>query len=176
VGRLLVEPGGTGLVVRCGRDGPDYAFAEVIGEMLTTLVAPAFRPLDTSGYHPRVSIDGMVLARESWVFSATAATWAFIKDERRRYAAARQWRAGHGLPERVLGTSPPDGEVIVADFRSLPLVGLLADLVRRASRRGSGVFRLTEMLPDTDQLWLHDTDGHRYTAELKLVSVNSRIS
>jgi hypothetical protein len=169
---LLVELRGDDLVVRSGESGQEYSFLEVIGEMLTALVAPAFRPLDTASYQPRVSIGKMVVARESWTFAAKAATWAFSKDERGRYAAARRWRAAHGLPERVFVNAPTGGTPIAADFRSLPLVGLLADAIRRAAAHGDGVFTITEMLPDSDQLWLCDADGNRYTAELKLVAVD----
>jgi hypothetical protein len=169
---MLVEPRGDDLVVRSGKNGQEYSFLEVIGEMLTALVAPAFRPLDAAGYQPRVSIGKMVVARESWTFAAREATWAFIKDERGRYAAARRWRAAHGLPERAFVTAQTGGTPVAVDLRSLPLVGLLADAIRRAAARGDGAFTVTEMLPDADQLWLRDADGNRYTAELKLVAVD----
>jgi hypothetical protein len=173
---LLIAPRGDDLVARCGRDGREYDFLAVIGEMLSALVAPAFRPLDAAGYNPRVSIDNLVLARESWTFPPAAAGWAFIKDERRQYAAARQWRTVHGLPERAFVRVPLEGKPIALDFRSIALVGLVADALQRAAKRGGGNFTLTEMMPDTDQLWLRDGDGHRYTAELKLVAVNNQVS
>lgn len=171
---LLVELRGDDLVARCGTSGPEYNFVEVIGDMLTALVATAFRPLDTAGYHPRITIDKMVIGRESWTFPSTAAAWAFIKDERQRYAAARQWRTAHGLPERVFVSMPSEGKPIAVDFRSLPLVDLLAHAVRRTAKLGHEDFTLAEMLPDVDQLWLRDADGSRYTAELRLVAVDGR--
>ena len=169
---LMVAPRGDGLVVRSGKEGLEYDFTEVLGEMLTALVSTAFQPLDTAGYRPRVSIDRTVIARESWAFSAAEASWVFIKDERRQYLLARKWRAERGLPERAFASVPAEGKPIAVDFRSPPLVGVFAGMVQRAARHGGG-FTLTEMLPDTDQLWLRDAAGDRYTAELKFVAVNA---
>lgn len=171
---LMIEPRGDGLVVRSGKDGQRYDVTEVLGEMLAALVSTAFRPLDTAGYRPRISIDKMVMARESWTFSAAVAGWVFIKDERRQYLLARQWRAEHGLPERAFVSAPAEDKPIAVDFRSPPLVGILASVVRRAAKHGGGSFTLTEMLPGTDQLWLRDAAGDRYTAELKFVAVNTK--
>jgi len=171
---LAVEVRGDDLVARRGTSGPEYDFVEVIGDMLAALVAPAFRPLGAAGHQPRISIDKMVIGRESWTFPAAATAWAFVRDERQRYAAARQWRKAHGLPERVFVSVPGEGEPTAVDFRSLPLVGLLAHAVRRAAKLGRESFTLTEMLPDVDQLWLRDAGGDRYTAELRLVAVDGR--
>lgn len=174
---LSVEARGEHLIVCRGASGPQYEFAEVIGEMLAALVAPAFRPLGAAlaatGHLPRISLDEVVIGRESWVFPAREVVWAFVRDERQRYAAARQWRTAHGLPERVFVSVAGEGEQSGVDFRSLPLVSLLARAVRRAAKlRGS--FTVTEMLPDVDQLWLRDADGDRYTAQLSFVAVDGR--
>ncbi len=173
---MTVKPRSDALVVRSSRDGLEYDFIEVVGEMLAALVATAFRPLDSAGYHPRISIDRMVIARESWTFPARLTAWAFIKDERKQYLMARQWRARHAIPERAFVSAPVQDKPIAVDFRSLPLVGILANLVRRTAKHSSGSFTLTEMLPDTDQLWLRDAAGNRYTAELKFIAVNSRVA
>lgn len=172
---LMVEPRGDGLVVRSGKDGLEYDFAEVLGDMLTALVSAAFRPLDTAGHRPRISVDTMVMARESWTFPAAVTGWGFVRDERRQYLLARRWRAEHGLPERAFVSAPTEGKPIAVDFRSPPLVGILAAVIRRAARHDGGSFTLTEMLPDTDQLWLRDAAGDQYTAELKFVAVNRHI-
>jgi hypothetical protein len=171
---LTVEVRGDDLVARRGTNGLEYHVVEVIGDMLAALVDPAFRPLGAAGHLPRISIDQMVIGRESWTFPAAATAWAFVRDERQRYAAARQWRTAHGLPERVLVTVPGEGEPTAVDFRSLPLVGLLAHAVRRTAKLGRESLTVTEMLPDVDQLWLRDADGDRYTAELRLVAVDGR--
>lgn len=56
------------------------------------------------------------------------------------------------------------------DFRSLPMVNLLAKSIRRTAAAVSGTF--TETLPDLDRLWLRDAAGGPYTAEFRLVAVS----
>ncbi|MFE9257351.1 lantibiotic dehydratase [Streptomyces sp. NPDC006879] len=171
---LVVEPKGeTELVVRHRSEGREYSFLEAIGEPLSLLVANAFSPFGGASHRPRVSIDRLVVGREAWTFAAGDCSWAFVKDEQRRFAAARAWRAQHGLPERGFYRVPVERKPMAVDFRSLPLVNLLAKSIRRTAEAGSAGFTLSEMLPDTDRLWLHDHAGERYTAELRIVAVDA---
>ncbi|MGW4299149.1 lantibiotic dehydratase [Streptomyces sp. NPDC004646] len=173
VADLMVErKGDDGLVVRHRTDGREYPFLELIGEPLSLLVANAFSPFGGAGHRPRISIDRLVVEREAWTFTAADCDWAFLKDERRRYAAARAWRARHRLPERGFYRVPVERKPMAVDFRSLALVNLLAKSVRRTAETGGG-FTLSEMLPDTDRLWLRDHAGQRYTAELRVVAVDA---
>lgn len=171
---LVVERRGEyGLIVRHRADGREYPFLEAVGEPLSLLVANAFSPVGGADHRPRVSIDRLVIARESWTFRTGDASWAFVKDEKRRYAAARAWRTRNGLPERGFYRVPVERKPLVVDFRSLPLVNLLAKSVRRTAEAGDDGFAFSEMLPDTDQLWLSGPDGERYTAEFRLIAVDS---
>ncbi|MGW0495863.1 lantibiotic dehydratase [Streptomyces sp. NPDC003007] len=171
---LVVErQGGDGLRVRHRNDDREYPFLEVIGEPLSLLAANAFSPLGGTSHRPRVSIDRLVVEREAWSFQAVDCDWAFVKDERRRYAAARAWRARHGLPERGFYRVPVERKPMAVDFRSLALVNLLAKSVRRTAEADAGGFTLSEMLPGTDRLWLRDHAGERYTAELRIVAVDA---
>ena len=76
-----------------------------------------------------------------------------------------------GLPERGFVRVPVERKPMAVDFRSLPLVNLLAKSVRRTAEAGPGAVTVSEMLPDLDRLWLRDAGGRRYTAELRLVAV-----
>lgn len=171
---LTLEVAGDGLVARYGPGGPAYPLLEVIGDMLAAVAAPAFRPLGAASHQPRVSIDALVIGRESWTFPVRAAAWAFLRDEGERYAAARRWRSSHGLPERVFVSLPGEDRPTAVDFRSLALTGLLVHAVRRAAKPGLGGFTVTEMLPDVDQYWLGDAAGDRYASELRFVAVDCR--
>ncbi|MCX4791432.1 lantibiotic dehydratase family protein [Streptomyces sp. NBC_01221] len=174
VADLMVErKGDDGLLVRHRTDGREYPFLELIGEPLSLLVANAFSPFGGASHRPRISIDRLVVEREAWTFQAADCDWAFIKDERRRYAAARAWRARHHLPERGFYRVPVERKPMAVDFRSLALVNLLAKSVRRTAEAGAGGFTLSEMLPDADRLWLRDHAGQQYTAELRVVAVDA---
>jgi hypothetical protein len=159
------------LVVRPRSGGAAMDFLETIGEPLSSVCAGAFRPFGATRHTPRITIDRLVVARESWTFPAAGISWAFEKDEARRFAAARAWRAGLGLPEQAFFRVPVERKPLAVDFRSIPMVNLLGKAVRRTAEAGAGSLGISEMLPDLDELWLNDAAGGPYTAELRLVAV-----
>ncbi len=173
VSGLLVTRNGDDLAVRCAGSGTESPLFEFIGDIMSGLVANAFRPVAPRPHRPRVTIDRFVLSRETWTFAIDDAPWAFVNDEARRYALARRWRHEHDLPERVFYRVPVEDPPMAADFRSLPLVNLLAKGVRRSRDAGLTSFTVTEMLPGTDQLWLTDSAGERYTCELRFVATSA---
>ena len=168
---LAVSRRGDGLVVR-HRSGREYDFLEVIGEPLSALCAAAFRLAGGALHSPRINIDRLTVARESWSFDAADVRWAFCPDERDRYVRARRWRREHAVPERGFVRVPVERKPMAVDFRSLPMVNLLAKSIRRTASAGPGRVTVSEMLPDLDQLWLRDAAGGPYTAELRLVAVD----
>jgi hypothetical protein len=170
---LSVQEEDGAVVVRHRASGRRYDFLEVIGGPLSVLVSDAFRPFGAAGHRPRVTIGRLVVDRESWTFPAAGTAWAFVKDERRRYLEARRWRAEHRLTERGFVRVPVERKPMAVDFRSLPLVNLLAKSIRRTAEQGAGDFTISEMMPDVDRLWLCDTAGDRYTAEFRLVAVRA---
>ncbi|MGW4393661.1 lantibiotic dehydratase [Amycolatopsis nivea] len=166
---LEVVPDGGVPVVRHRPTGTRHDFLEVVGESLSVLVAGAFEPFAVRGSRPRIAVDRLVVGRAAWSFPAAELGWAFERDESRRYALARRWRREHRLPERAFARVPVERKPVAVDFRSVPLVNLLAKNVRRTA--GAGDVTLTEMLPDLDRLWLRDAEGRRYTAELRMAAV-----
>jgi hypothetical protein len=170
---LLVERRGDALVVISRTTGKELDFMEVIGEVLSGAVVNAFRPMGEAVHRPRITLDRLVLCRESWCFPASKTSWAFHRDERVRFALARHWRARHGIPELVFFTVPAEVKPVAVHFGSPALVGVLASAVRRAAEDRQATFSITEMLPGPDRLWLRDKDGRRYTSELRFVAVDA---
>jgi hypothetical protein len=68
---------------------------------------------------------------------------------------------------------PVELKPTAADFRSIVLVNLFAKHIRMTQAAGHTQFSLTEMLPDTDQLWLTDRQGGRYSSELRIIAYDS---
>jgi hypothetical protein len=167
---LMVSRRDGALCVVSRGTGARHDLLEVIGEILSAAVVSSFRPLAAAPHNPRVTIDRLVVSRESWTFGAADTAWAFVKDEAARFAAARAWRARHGLPERAFVVLPVERKPIAVDFASLTLVNILAKEVRRTAEAGALTFSLTEMLPDLAQLWLPDRAGQRYASEFRLVA------
>jgi hypothetical protein len=172
---LRVRRHGDELVVHHHASGAEHSFLEVAGDALSVLVADALRPLGGARHAPRLTIDALVVSREAWTLRAGDVSWAFVKDEQQRYAGARRWRSSLALPERVFARVPVERKPAAVDFRSLPLVNLLAKIIRRtAAEPGDQDVTVTETLPGVEHLWLGDAAGERYTAELRLVAVRTR--
>ncbi|HWO58771.1 MAG TPA: lantibiotic dehydratase [Umezawaea sp.] len=167
---LLVWRDHDRLVVRSGSTDDEFDFIETIGEILSGAVVNAFQPFASTAHRPRVTIDRLVVSRESWAFDAARITWAFAKDERDRFTGARAWRRDHEMPERAFVKVPVEDKPTFVDFTSPVLVDMLAKSVRRtADAGGPGSVNLSEVLPDLDQLWLADASGGQFTSELRFM-------
>lgn len=86
-------------------DGAGFDVLDVFSHVLTTLVVDGFRLLP-DGDHPRVTVDRMTVARETWRFPVAGHGFADGKTGARRFVGTRAWRREHGLPRFVFVVSP----------------------------------------------------------------------
>jgi len=176
VGECDVVDSPTGLRVR-RRDGTfEGGLLEVVGDLLVAGLAHTFHLVPRGTHTPRITIDDLVIARESWTFPAAEAAFADVGDERERYLRARAWAATHGLPRHAFVRFTGERKPIYADLTSLASIDLVARSLRR-SRRDVGAdatVTVVEMLPTPDEAWLTDAAGRRYTSELRMVAVDQR--
>ena len=170
--RLVVARTDGRLEVRTRDGARRFDLLEVVGELLSAATVNGFKPLPPAAHRPRVVIDRLVLARESWTLDVTDLRWASIKKESDRFLAARVWRAELGLPERAFYKVPVEDKPVFVDFTSLVLVNLFAKAVRRTAEARQTSLTVSEMLPDVGQTWLTDGDGAGYTAEVRIVAVD----
>jgi hypothetical protein len=154
-------------------DGARFPLIEVFAHVLTTLAMDLFRLLPETDHAPRITIDRMVVSRETWRRPAAGLGFATDKDEARRFVRARQWREELELPRFVFVVSPAEPRPFYVDFDSPVYVNILAKAVRRLARQDPEArLTITEMLPTPEQTWLTDDAGGKYTAELRLVAVD----
>lgn len=155
-------------------DGRRWPLVEVCAELLGTLTVDAFKLMSVARHTPRVSVDRLVVARETWRRTAGELGFATVKDERRRYLAARRWRAELGLPERVFVSLGTEVKPFSVDLTSPIAVGVLATAVRSAVRDGGPGTTVTvsEQLPGPEHAWVPDAAGRRYASELRLQVVD----
>lgn len=171
---LTVEPAGERLVVRTPA-GEVFDVLDAFSEQLLDLVIDALDLVAPADHTPRITVDRLVLHRESWRFAAGTLDFAREADEASRFVRARAWRARAGLPEQVFVTSPLEQKPFFVDLGSVVSVNLLAKAVRRVRATDPAMtVKVAEMMPDLDQLWLTDADGGRYTSELRLTAVDRR--
>lgn len=161
-----------GQLVVCSPNGTYHQpLAETLGESLADCVVNAFTPVE-GAHTPRVSIDRLIVSREAWTFEAKQMTWASIKSEAELFLECRRWKKSQGLPEQFFAKVPVENKPSYVDLSSLIYVNAFAKLVRRTARAG-GVVKMTEMVPDMSQMWLHDAAGNRYASELRTIAVCS---
>ncbi|OXY88630.1 lantibiotic dehydratase [Streptomyces diastatochromogenes] len=172
----MVEEREGRLVVRFP-DGSEFPAVDVFSHVLTTLSMDLFRLLPETDHSPRVSVDRLVIARETWRVAAARAEFADDKDEARRFVRARHWRTELGLPRFVFVVSPTESRPFYVDFDSPVYVTILAKALRRLARKDpEGKVTITEMLPTPEQTWLTDDEGRRYTSELRFVAFDTEPS
>jgi amino acid adenylation domain-containing protein len=165
-----------GLRVR-RRDGTfERGLLEVLGDVLSAQIAHVFRLTPPGGHVPRVTIDDLVVSRESWSLPAAEPAFDGLADESARYRQARAWAAGHGLPRHVFLRCAGERKPIYADLTSLASIDLISRALRRCRREAGAdaTITVTEMLPAPEQAWLADARGRRYTAELRMVAVDQK--
>jgi hypothetical protein len=162
-GRLVV-------VHRDGRyRGDILAF---MGHVLTLLSGPLLQIYPRDEHAPRITIDDVIVVRQSWSWSVADLEFASAKTALGRWLGAQRWRREQELPRFVFVRTPLEPKPVFLDFDSPIYVETLARYLRNA-RRADGAHRLTaaEMVPDLDQLWLEDDRGDRFTSEIRLVMV-----
>jgi hypothetical protein len=170
---VLVEDHG-GRLVTVLPDGAVFDLVDVFAHVLTNFARDMFRVLPEADHTPRVTVDRLVVARETWRLTAAELTFADEKNEARRFVRATQWRAALGLPRFVFVVSPTEPRPFYADLDSPTYVAILAKAIRRLVRDDPRArLTISEMLPTPEQAWLTDDEGSRYTSELRFVAVDT---
>jgi len=175
IGSLVIEEKDGELLMRT-RDGQlSFDISDVFADILSSQSVNRFKLMPPAGHTPRVSIDRLVISRESWTFSAEEISFAEEKDDARRFVEARRWARKHGMPRFVFAKSEVEMKPVYVDFDSHLYVDMLAKVVRRTAKgdKTKSLITISEMLPTHDQAWLQDAQGNRYTSELRLVAVDS---
>lgn len=144
---------------------------EFFGDFLTAVAVNLFRLRPNATHLPRLLIDDVVIARQSWSIPASQLPLPSRNTQDRGYQRVRDWAADLGLPRHVFVQTPVERKPFYVDFAAPLLVANLVRAVRRAHEAGPLDLTMTEMLPGPDQLWLTDSAGRRYTAEFRVVAV-----
>jgi hypothetical protein len=169
---LVVEEWDHKLMIRT-RDGSlSFEIIEVFGPILSGLVVDLFKVLSIREHMPRVSIDRLTIARETWNFHPASISWAFLKDENERFLAARRWAEQEQLPSRMFVKVPVEAKPFYLSLESPVYVNILTRMVRRTleSEGEQANVKLVEMVPEVGQAWLPDSKGNRYTSELRFIA------
>ncbi len=147
---------------------------EVLGEYISMLITTEFGILPPAPRTPRITVDRLVIQRETWRPRVGELNLPHPRDEAGEYLAIRRWLLDNEVPTRWFTITPDEPKPVFVDATSPVLVQLFGRLVRSTERAHGphATITLTEMLPDATGCWLRDADGHRYTSELRMVAVD----
>ncbi|NUT32228.1 MAG: hypothetical protein HOV79_04040 [Hamadaea sp.] len=163
---LRVWPEDGELVAGPDRERWSLPAREFFGEFLSALAVNLFR-LPAPG--PRVTVDDLVIRRETWTFELDDLPAGVVGKAGYRHEVLSTWLTGNGLPRHVFAQMPSEPKPFYVDLHSPVLV---SNLARSWRRETAGPIRIQEMLPGPDHLWLRDADGRSYTTEFRMVAVD----
>jgi hypothetical protein len=169
VADFQVERAGDRLVARARRGEATFDLLDLFASPLAFQTCNSFGLLPPWSHAPRVTIDGMVVARETWRFEPDAFAFCQEKDPAARFLGARRFSRAHDLPRFLFARTPEELKPIYLDLDAPIAVELLCKMLRRASR-----LAVSEMLPRPDQVWLADHAGRRYSCELRTAAIDPR--
>ncbi|WP_158841401.1 lantibiotic dehydratase [Saccharothrix deserti] len=147
-------------------EGVHAPILELLGEFLSIVAVDAFRPFGEAPHTPRVSLDRLVVHRETWRFRAGD----LVTPDVRALAAALRDR---GVPLHFFHRLPTEPKPVFGDLSAEPLMRDLLRLLRGADP--DAVLVVQEMLPGFDDLWLTGADGTIHTGEFRLVALDGRV-
>jgi hypothetical protein len=174
VSSLVIESEGGRLLAKT-RDGRFQLDAiDLVRAPLLAFIIDSFKIMAPQFHSPRVSIDRLVVKRESWRCTASELAFARESNSSDRYAQARKWRHLHAMPRFVFFKASVEPKPCYLDFESPILVDIFCKMVRRTQDAGSAgaSIEISEMLPTPDQVWLTDAENNRYTNEFRVVVVD----
>ncbi|MFI6478544.1 thioesterase domain-containing protein [Nonomuraea sp. NPDC050663] len=148
-------------------DGRRRPLLEMFAGLVSMHAVDGFKLTAARGHTPRLTIDRLVVGRETWRTTAGESGLAGVRSEREAYLAVRAWRLAMGLPERVYVKLATEIKPTYVDLGSPVYAALLCAMVRRAGDPGTRLV-VTEMLPGPEQAWLTDAQGRHYFTELRL--------
>lgn len=167
VGDLVVDERDGYLEVRT-RDGTRrFDIVAFLEHHLIAESFSAFSPVAPAPWTPRVSIDGVVIARTTWRLTPAELGWPELPDPAARFLAARRWARSLGMPRWVFARTAEEVKPVFVDFDSTIYVEMLAKQLRGASSAS-----LSEMLPTVEDAWVIDSTGVRYSAELRIAALD----
>jgi hypothetical protein len=166
---VRIEKDAGRLVGRCTRTDRRVDIAQLFSYPLLASCTDHFGIAAEATHTPRITIDRLVVARETWRFSRSELPWTAVKEPTERFLALQRWRAARSLPRFIFIKVPTEKKPIFLDLDN-PAFG---DLFARQMGRAESV-AIQEMLPDPADSWLEDAAGERYACELRLVFRDAR--
>ena len=165
--QLFVERDGEELVVRTKDGKHSFDIVAFFEYNLGHAIGSRFGIMPSASHTPRIVIDTLVVARETWRFDSTDLDFATASRGANQFASINRWRRSIGLPRWVFAKASSERKPTYVDFDSPIILEILCNQIRKSER-----VTFSEMLPALDQCWLQDAEGQRYVSEFRTVVVD----
>jgi len=158
-----------GKLTAVARDGRSWPLLDVFALLVAWSGLEALKQTSTGPHSPRVTVDRLVIARETWR-TTIGASGLTVTDRLPEYLAARRLRRALGLPDKVFAKVSTEIKPLYLDLTSPRYLSAFCTMLRSTRQKaGDGVeIVFTEMLPGVQDAWLPDADGERYFSELRI--------
>ena len=158
-----------GDLVAAARDGRRWPLVAMFAIPMAWAGSDLFKLAGPGRHIPRITIDRLVVVRESWR-TTVAEAWPTRSGGLPEYLAARRLRRGLGLPEKLFVKISTEVKPVYVDLTSPRYVSMLATMLRAARERAGDETEvvMTELLPGPDQAWVPGPGGQRYFSELRV--------
>jgi hypothetical protein len=146
---------------------------EFWGESFSTRVVSSFQIFPTQAHQPRVTIDRLVITRETWRFPSDEIDFALANTSVDRLLATRRWIKRHNIPRYVFVKTPLERKPFFVDWTSSILIDHCAKAIRQCiEQKNEQPIQISEMLPLPQDCWLTDANNQHYTSELRWIIVD----
>jgi hypothetical protein len=174
IGQLVLEEKGTELIVRTRDGSRQFDLLEIFDGIISLQACDSFKMLAPTLHTPRITIDRLVISRETWRFLPAELSWAFTTDLLESFLDMRRWAQTHGMPRHLFVRTPNEKKPYYVDLDSPIYAEIFAKNVRLAqtSSTKDELISISEMLPDPEHSWLLDIDGNQYASELRIIAVD----
>lgn len=174
IGQLILDEQAGKLVVHT-RDGrAHFDLLEIFDGILSLQVCDSFKIFAPAVYTPRVTVDRLVICRETWRFTPAELPWAFSPAALDCFIGIRRWARTWHMPRYLFVRMPNERKPYYVDLDSPIYTEMFASAIRQTqiAKANNEPIVITEMLPDPEHAWLPDANGHRYTSELRIIAVD----
>ncbi|HET9894515.1 MAG TPA: lantibiotic dehydratase [Streptosporangiaceae bacterium] len=158
-----------GELIAAAGDGRRWPLLAIFAMPIAWSGTDLFKLARPGRHVPRITIDRLVVVRESWR-TTVAEAWPTRSGGLPEYLAARRLRLALGLPDRLFVKISAEVKPVYVDLTSPRSVSALATMLRAARERAGAQTEvaMTELLPGPDQAWLPGPGGQRYFSELRV--------
>ncbi|MFD5504005.1 lantibiotic dehydratase [Streptomyces sp. NPDC127061] len=171
---LRVVPAGDGFRVVSVDGSFEEDLVQVLGDYLSSAAVQSFGFLERRDHQPRITIDDVVVCRETWRVPFTELPGPDAKEEP-VHAFFQALRERLGVPQNVFVRVAGEVKPVYVDLANPLLADMLWSKIRRGRERvPDGDLAFSEMLPGPDGMWFRDDAGQRYPVEFRIVCTDRK--